>query len=266
MSAETAGHVGPDRDDASHVARNRDHWNTALAPVFGRLAPGQWSRPEPAWGHWSVPESELRLLPGDLGGRSAVELGCGTAYVSSWLARAGARPVGVDVSAAQFATARAMQARFGVGFPLVLADAERLPFPDAVFDFAVSELGAALWCDPYRWIAEAARVLAPGGRLSFLTMSPLFSMCVPDDGPAGPALTRPQFGPHRRDWGDSVEFALPHGAMLRLLRSCGLEVEDMVEVRAPERPARDYDYLPAAWARRWPGEEVWKVRKRGRGA
>ena len=88
--------------------------------------------------------------------------GCGTGYVSSWLARAGARPVGIDISRRQLGTARAMQAQFGIDFPLVLANAEQVPFQDHSFGLAISEYGASLWCDPHRWIPEAARLLWPG--------------------------------------------------------------------------------------------------------
>jgi hypothetical protein len=48
-------------------------------------------------GRWDVPEDELHLLP-KLDGLDAIELGCGTGYVSSWLARRGAHPVGLDHS------------------------------------------------------------------------------------------------------------------------------------------------------------------------
>jgi len=53
----------------------------------------------------SVLDSYVLLLE-DLAGKDAIELGCGTAYVSAWLARRGARVVGIDNSAAQLATAR----------------------------------------------------------------------------------------------------------------------------------------------------------------
>ena len=49
----------------------------------------------------SARRRELRLLPDDLAGLDTVELGCGTAYVSAWLARRGARPVGIDNSRRQ---------------------------------------------------------------------------------------------------------------------------------------------------------------------
>ena len=54
---------------------------------------------------------------GDVDGLDVVELGCGTAYVSAWLARRGARPVGVDVTPAQLATARRCQERVRARLP-----------------------------------------------------------------------------------------------------------------------------------------------------
>jgi hypothetical protein len=92
-----------------HVRRNRAEW-TEWAPDYAETAPAQWQTAELTWGVWGVPEAELRVLPERLEGLDTVELGCGTAYVSAWLARQGARPVGVDVTPAQLATAREMQA------------------------------------------------------------------------------------------------------------------------------------------------------------
>ena len=158
-------------DRTGHVALNRRYWDENAAAWHGPLARGHWSRTEQTWGLWNTPESQVGLFPDGVAGMGVVELGCGTAYVSAWLARAGARPVGIDLSGEQLATARSMQREFGIDFPLVLADAERLPLQDAAFDLAISEFGASLWCDPYRWIPEAARVLRPGGRLVFVRRS-----------------------------------------------------------------------------------------------
>ena len=110
---------------------------------------------------FDVPEDELGTL-GDVAGLDVVELGCGTAYVSAWLAKRGARPVGVDVTPAQLATARRCQEETGLVFPLVEASAEDVPLPSESFDLAVSEYGASIWCDPHRWIPEAHRLLRPG--------------------------------------------------------------------------------------------------------
>ena len=184
---------------------------------YGRA---QWAA-EPNWGDWSVPESRLRLLPRTLAGGDAVELGCGTAYFCAWLARAGARPVGVDASARQLGLARALQVELGVEFPLVRADAERLPFAAGSFDLALSEYGASSWCDPDGWVPEAARLLRPGGRLVFLVVSPLLVACQPPDGgPATERLQRDYFGPGETAvpaFG-TVEFHRSYGDWLRLLR------------------------------------------------
>src|SRR5687767_3726944 len=119
-----------------HIRRNRDAWNS-YAPDYVEAGERNWADDEPSWGIWGVPESEVGMFPADLAGMDAVELGCGTAYVSAWLARRGARPVGVDNSPAQLATARRLQREHGLDFPLIQADAEALPLPDARFDLAI---------------------------------------------------------------------------------------------------------------------------------
>jgi len=251
---------------ADHVLANRISWD-ADADAWVERGRVSWASEEISWGIWGVSESELVLLP-DLGGLDAVELGCGTGYLSSWLARRGARPVGLDNSGRQLATARLLQEEFELRFPLIHADAERAPLRDGSFDLAVSEYGAALWCDPYRWIPEASRILRPGGRLIFLSRSYLAMLTSPDeDLPASEQLQRDHFGLHRFDWFDAdgaVEFGLTHGDMIRLLRDSGFEVEDLVEVQAPEGAETPSDPLATAeWARRWPIEEAWKARKTG---
>jgi SAM-dependent methyltransferase len=250
-----------------HVVANRASWD-ADADNWVERGRVLWERDEPRWGIWQVPEEELRILP-DVAGLDAIELGCGTAYVSSWLARRGARPVGLDNSARQLATAARFQEEFGIRFPLVHADAERVPFRDEAFDLAISEYGAAIWCDPYRWIPEASRILRAGGRLIFLGHSYLAMLTFPDeDLPASEQLQRDHFGMHRFDWPDAegaVEFAITHGDMIRTLRDAGFEVERLVEVRAPADAETPTDPLAtAAWSRRWPVEEGWTATKRPR--
>ena len=110
-----------------HAQRNRAHW-TGLATSYAEVARRAWQR-EPNWGCWGSPDSELHLLD-DVSGKDVLELGCGTAYISSWLARQGARVVGLDVTPAQLETARRMQAEFGIEFELVEASAEDVPFSD----------------------------------------------------------------------------------------------------------------------------------------
>ena len=84
-----------------------------------------------------------------------------------------------------------------------------------------------------------------------------------DDQPATERLLRPYFGMYGFEWpGDeSVEFHLGHGDMIRLLRGCGLEVEDLIELRPEPRAETRYRSVALEWARQWPCEEVWKARK-----
>jgi len=247
-----------------HVRRNRVLWDDWARKY---VAPGEtnWAQDSPAWGIWRVAESEVRMLPEKLAGIDAIELGCGTAYVSAWLARRGARAVGIDNSEAQLATARRLQHQYGLDFPLLHGNAEAVPYPDASFDLAISEYGACLWADPRHWVPEAARLLRPGGRLVFLVNSFLMTLCMPaEDGVAATdRLLRPAFGMYRVEWpGDvGVEFHLPHGEWIRLLRRSGFEVEDLIEVRPPAGAMTRYPFVTLEWARQWPCEEVWKARK-----
>jgi SAM-dependent methyltransferase len=230
------------------------------------LSRHQWAATEPTWGIFAIPEAVVGLLPGELDALDVVELGCGTAYLSAWLARRGARPVAIDPTPGQLSIARGYQDDFGVGFPLVQAAAEQVPFRDRSFDLAISEYGAAIWADPYRWVPEAARLLRPGGELVFLGNSTLLMLCVPDqdDVPASDQLVRPQFGMHRFEWPDdpTVEFHLSHGDWIRLLRTNGFEIEDLVELRPAEGAHSSASFVTAAWAEQWPCEEAWRVRRR----
>jgi SAM-dependent methyltransferase len=249
-----------------YVVRNRSHWD-GWAKEYEDAGRRNWAAAEPSWGIWGVPESQVGMLPSELEELDAIELGCGTGYVSAWLARRGARPVGIDNSQAQLATARQLQQEFGLEFPLLHGNAEQVPFPDGSFDLAISEYGASIWCDPYRWIPEAARLLRPGGRLAFLVNGALLMLCMPEeeDASAAESLLRPYFGMHRFEWpdDDSVEFHLPHGELIGLLRECGFEIEALTEIRPPEDAVTRYPFVSLDWARRWPCEEVWKARKRG---
>lgn len=69
---------------------------------------------EPSRGIWKAPEAELSIFLPSLDWADTLELGCGTGYVSAWLTRRGARPVGLDNSAARLAAATVLQDRFGL--------------------------------------------------------------------------------------------------------------------------------------------------------
>jgi len=254
-------------DLPEHAKANRAYWD-AMASEWVSAGERSWKQWPPTWGIWALPESELGLLPADMTGQRAIELGCGTAYVSAWMSRLGADVVGIDNSASQLATAARLAAAHGIDIELIHGSAEGVPCADSTFDFAISEYGAAIWCDPYRWIPEAYRLLKPGGRLTFLGTHPLAVLAMPRDGaPCNERLNRPYFGLHELDWRNvavdpgGVEFNLPQSGWLRLFRDVGFEVVDYLELQAPPDSAPLKFSIPGDWARRWPSEQAWKLRK-----
>ena len=254
--------------EPEYIAINREAWTKANAEYTDARARDAWAQKEVTWGKWSHPESELRALP-DVSGKEVVELGCGTGYFGAWLKRRGARSVvGVDVTPAQLDTARRMNAEFGLGLQFLLENAERTSLPDASFDLVFSEYGASIWCDPKLWLAEAARLLRPGGELLFFRGSTLQMLCVPDRGPVAERLVRPQKGLYAIGWYDDdpgMEFHPSVSELFALLRENGFELLDFRELFAPEDAVDHpyYDTVPAEWAKRWPDEELWHARLRG---
>jgi Methylase involved in ubiquinone/menaquinone biosynthesis len=140
----------------------------------------------------------------------------------------------VDASERQLALG-SLQAEHGMDFPLVHADAEQVPYPDGSFDLALSEYGASSWCDPYRWLPEAARLLRPGGWLLFLVVSPILTICSFPDGSAeaGDRLVRQYFGMHEIETPafGTTEFQLPYGQWVRALREAGFTLERLEELQ-----------------------------------
>ncbi len=251
-----------DLDLRGHVDANRETWDDD-APNWVDRGRRSWAA-DPHWGEMQIAESSVGVLP-ELMDRDVVELGCGTGYVSAWCLAQGARgAVGVDNSIGQLRSSKILQAEFDRPFPLVRSDAERLPFADNSFDVAINEYGAALWCDPDRWIPEAARVLRPGGSLVFLAWSTLMSMAAPDfeHEHTSTQLLRPQRALSQVGFPDTdgIQFARGHGEWIRLLTSNGFRVDRLVELYAPDADAGGpdrYSYYDASWARQWPPEEIW---------
>jgi SAM-dependent methyltransferase len=249
---------------ASELALNRALWAVINERFTDAAAEELWARPDVVWGLFAVPEEELGVL-GDVRGRDVVELACGTAYFSAWLARAGAAATGVDLSGEQLRTARRLQRQVGPVFSLVQGDAERAPLAGGRFDLVVSEHGVAAWCDPERWLPEAARLLRPGGRLIFLTNSLLSALCVPaEGGVAGDRLLRGQRDAYRVQWpGGGIEFHPSHGDWVRLLRRSGFVVEAVHEIYAPSDRTDHpfYEIVSREWATKWPAEELWVAQR-----
>lgn len=209
-----------------------------------------------------IPEEDLRVL-GDVEGKDILEFGCGAAQWSIALAQRGARPVGLDFSGRQLEHARRLMAEAGVDFPLVQASAEAVPLPDASFDIVFCDHGAMTFADPYRTVPEAARLLRPGGLFAFNHGSPIETICWPlDADEVGDRLALDYFGMHAIDDGENISFQLPYGEWIRLFRANGLSVEDLIEPRpGPEATSTYRSTEQLAWARRWPSECIWRLRR-----
>ncbi len=242
--------------------KNREYWNKtsdAYQDAHGRAL----SETPLAWGVWQISEADLGVL-GDVEGREVLELGCGAAQWTIALTAAGARVVGMDLSEQQLNHARSVCRKTDSIVRLVNADAEGLPFPDNSFDIVFCDHGATVFAPPERTIPEASRVLREGGLLAFCMSSPIRDICW--DGQRdriSEELQRDYFDLDAIEDGDQVCYQLPYGAWIRLFRQNGFEVEDLIELRVPEGATTTFsDFAPSTWARRWPAENIWKLRKR----
>ena len=255
------------QDDAStqlpeHVQENRRHWDER-APEWVASGERAWQQDEPTWGEWGVPNADIPILPDEMTGLDAIELGCGTGYVSAWMHRRGARVVAIDNSQAQLATAQRLAAEHGADITWVHGNAETVDWPDHSFDFAVSEYGAAIWCEPRAWLTEAARLLRPGGRLVFLGNSPIASICIPSNGAqVDRTLHRSYFELGTFDWRHveiepgGIEFNLPLSGWFALFSELGFVVDDYREPRPPTATDEVRFGVAQRWARDFPSEQV----------
>lgn len=158
-----------------------------------------------------------------------LDIGCGSGNTAIAAARRRAIVSGVDPVEKLLASARDRAAFENLEIDWHIGSAENLPFADATFEVALSTFGITFSTEPSKAVSEAARVLAPGGRLAFTSW--------PEDGLidqlfAATAAVMPDMAtiPAARAWGRQREahtLLAPHFSNVRV-------IEKTLYVRAPD--------------------------------
>lgn len=146
-------------DSAQITERMRRSWGGAAADYDRAMAPALVDG-----------QRALLALAGPLAGRDVLDIGCGTGAVAEMVARAGARVTAVDLAPEMVAVARSRPALAGAD--LRAMDAQALDLADASQDVALAAFSLMLVPQPARAIAEALRVLRPGGLFALVVWGP----------------------------------------------------------------------------------------------
>jgi SAM-dependent methyltransferase len=214
------------------------------------------------WGPEGLREADAGLL-GPVRGQRVLELGCGAAAGARWLAAAGARAVGLDLSAGMLRHATAGAGRSGVAVPLVQADALALPFRDGCFDLVCTAFGAVPFvADSAALMVEVARVLRPGGRWVFAVTHPMRWVFLDDPTEHGLVVVHSYFDrrPYvEHDAGGVPRYVEQHrtlGDRIRELVAAGFVLTDLVEPEWPAGQERVWQQWSPLRGRLFPGTAI----------
>jgi SAM-dependent methyltransferase len=266
---------GPDDEDAEAVRRPSDPAETSAANR------GWWDRnadeyqsdhgeflgdADFVWGPEGLDEERAALLgpAAALAGRRVLEIGCGAAQCSRWLAARGALPVAVDLSYRQLQHARRIDGDgSGPGPALLQADACALPFAGGSFDLACSAYGGVPFvADSAAVMREVARVLRPGGRWVFSVTHPLRWAFPDEPGPEGLTASSSYFDrtPYVEQDEDGTAVYVEHhrtlGDRVREIAGAGLRLADLVEPEWPEWNTQEWGGWSPLRGRLLPGTAV----------
>jgi len=225
------------------------------------------------WGPERLREEDVRLL-GDPAGQVVLEIGAGSGQCSRWLAAHGATVVATDLSAGMVATGVAVNDSLDpaldatVHVPFAQCDGRALPFADASFDTVFTAYGVVPFvADSDVVMAEAARVLRPGGRFVFSTTHPVRWAFPDDPGPGGLTARHSYFDrtPYveQDDAGRAtyVEHHRTIGDRVREISAAGLVLVDLVEPEWPVGHEEPWGGWSPLRGRVIPGTAIFVCRK-----
>lgn len=219
------------------------------------------------WCPEGIREADVRLL-GGVRGLRVLEVGCGQAASSRWLAGEGARPVALDLSGGMLRHALDANASTGIDIPLIQAGAEQLPLASASMDAACSAFGALPFvASPGDVFAELHRVLRPGAPWVFAVTHPMRWIFPDDPGPNGLTATQPYFDrtPYTEIDAEGratyVEYHRTLGDWIRELRGGGFVLEDLVEPEWPEGHTRVWGQWSPLRGKLFPGTAIFVTRR-----
>ena len=113
------------------------------------------------------------MLP-NVDGLWGLDIGCGEGYNTRLLSKSGARMTAIDIAEVFISHAREAETNEQLGIAYRVASAVELPFADSTFDFATGFMSFMDVPETDRVLAEAFRVIRPGGFLQFSISHPCF--------------------------------------------------------------------------------------------
>jgi SAM-dependent methyltransferase len=230
-----AGGVARRPAGADESVRANRRWWDAAAPAYLAEHGSDLGDVDFLWGPEGLREAEAHLL-GDVAGRRALEIGCGSASCARWLRTAGADVVALDLSAVMLTRAAELNRSTGIDVPLLQADAGALPLADGSVDLACSAFGGLPFvADAGAALREVARVLRPGGRFVASVNHPMRWPFPDSPEPDDLRIVSSYFDrtPYVETDGDGRTVYVEHhrtvGDWVRAVVGAGLMLEDLIE-------------------------------------